>query len=150
MTRRDDSEARLQSVQRVREALRSTRMALGLVVLLGLSSLFAAAATCRPEQMYAGIAAWLFGQVVVLAVAVAGLRGLRRRRFGARPSPRIRRTSDALLHVAATAGGLLALAVFVPNVIEGRADAGTIAAACLGTALLVSGLRTAWLYALRE
>lgn len=144
------ADEQLQKIRRVREVLRGTRMVLGLIVVLGLSSLGIATNTATPDRLYAAIAGWFFGQVVLLALAAAGLRALRRRRFGARPSTRVPRTSDALLHVASVAGGLLALLLCGHTAAGGGVDAVTIGAGVLGLALLISGLRMAALYVLRE
>lgn len=144
-----NADEQLQKIQRVREVLRGTRMVLGLIVVLGLSSLGLATNTAQ-GRLYAGIAGWFFGQLAILALAAAGLRLLRRRRFGARPSTRVPRTSDALLHVASVAGGLLALLLCGYTAMGGRVDAITIGAGVLGLALLISGLRMAALYVLRE
>lgn len=142
-----DSEAQLQRIQRVREVLRCTRLILGLTVVLGISALYAATRTVSPAYTYAGIAAWFFGQVAVLALTLVGLRALRRRRFGTTTSSRIRGTSDALLYAAAGAGGSLALTMFASDVVAGPLALGV---AVLGVVLLTGGLRGAWLYAFRE
>lgn len=139
-----DSEAQLQRIQRVREVLRCTRLILGLTVVLGISALFAATRTVAPAHAYAGIAAWFFGQVALLASVILGLRALRRRRFGTTTSSRIQATSDALLYAAAGAGGALALTMFAGDVVAGPL---ALAVAGLGVVLLVGGLRGAWMYA---
>lgn len=150
MTAPIDSEAQLRRVQRVRETLRSTRLVLGLFVLLGLSSLFAATTTVAVDSLVAGIAGWFFAQVATLGLAALGLRALRRRRFGSRPSTRIHHTSDALLVVSAVAGGSLALLGFLPDVLHGRTKPMSLIILTLGAVLLLGGLRSAILYVARE
>lgn len=150
MTAPIDSEAQLRRIHRVREALRCTRVGLGLVVLLGLSALVGAGRTAPLDRLYLGIAAWFFGQVAILAALVFGLHAVRRRRFGGRPSTRIRQPSDALLYVAATAGGGLALAGFAPAIAAGAGSGVDLAIAGLGLLLLLGGLRAAALHVLRE
>jgi 4-amino-4-deoxy-L-arabinose transferase-like glycosyltransferase len=145
-----DSEAQLARVLRVREVLRVTRIGLGLVVILGISALLAATATAPLDRLYVGIAAWFFGQVAAIAAVLAGLRAIRRRRFGAAPSSRLRRPSDVMLYVAAAAGGALALAGFAPPIAAGAATGVDVAIAAIGLALALAGLRAAGLYVLRE
>lgn len=139
-----DSEAQLQRIAHVREVLRCMRLILGLIVVLGISALYAATRTVSPTHVYAGIAAWFFGQAAILALVILGLRALRRRRFGTTTSSRIHGTSDALLYAAAGAGGALALTMFAGDVVAGPL---ALATAVLGVVLLTGGLRGAWLYA---
>lgn len=141
-----DPHEQLQKVQRVRELLRSTRVVLGLIVLLGLSSL--AMASGGPlAGLYGRIFLWFFGQVAAIAAAVALLRALRRRRFGSTSSTRMRAPSDALLAIAAMVGGVIALVGFVPVVGAGRGI--DVAIVAIGTLLAAGGLRAAGLYLLR-
>ena len=78
-----------------------------------------------------------------------GLGQLRRRRFGARPSSRLRRPSDAILYVAATVGGFLALLGFAPRLLAGGAEGIDACIAAIGGVLLIVGLRAALLHVLR-
>jgi hypothetical protein len=146
---RSDAEQQLAKIQRVREVLRCTRVVLGLVVLLGLSSLYLASAG-PIAGMYARIFLWLAIQALAIAGVVFILRAIRRRRFGAAPSARIRKPSDALLAVAATVGGTIALVGFTPDLLAGSGRAIDLAIVGIGALLAAGGLRIAGLYVLRE
>ena len=134
---------------RVRDRLRGLRLLLGLVLLLGISSLIGAKATALPQTIQLHIALWFFGQCAVIVGAVALLRLLRRRRFGALPSSRLPRASDGLVYIAATVGGALALTAFAPRLTTGAAAGHDWLIVGLGLVLLASGLRGAALYLLR-
>ena len=134
---------------RVRDRLRSLRLVLGLMLLLGLSSLIGAKETALPQTVQLHIALWSLGQCSVIAGTVALLRLLRRRRFGALPSSRLPRTSDGLVYIAATVGGALALTAFAPRLATGAASGLDGVIVGLGLVLLGSGLRGAALYLLR-
>jgi len=133
---------------RVRDRLRSLRLVLGLVLLIGLSALIGASATATPRTVHLHVGLWFFGQCATIAGAVASLRLLRRRRFGALPSTRLPRTSDGLVYIAATVGGALALTAFAPRLI-GTASGLDWIIVGLGLVLLAAGLRGAALYLLR-
>lgn len=151
MTAPLDSAEQLRRLARVQEIIRCTRVGLGLLVLLALGSLIGAASTAAPAtNLYGAIALWFLAQAGLLAAAVLGLRALRRRRFGRSPSPLVRAPSDALLYVAACAGGALALAAFGPALVAGPASITAIACVGFGVILLLGGLRGALLYVLRE
>ena len=132
----------------VRDRLRSLRLVLGLFLLLGLSSMIGASRTATPTQVQLHTGLWFALQCVMIAGSVAALRWLRRRRFE-QPSSHVPRTSDGLVYVAATVGGLLALAAFTPRVFTGAGAALDWLIVVIGLVLLIAGLRGAALYLLR-
>lgn len=132
----------------VRDRLRSLRIVLGLVLLLGLSSMLGASRTATPSQVQLHIGVWFGVQCLVIAGSVAALRWLRRRRFD-RPSSYMPRTSDGLVYIAATVGGALALAAFSQRVLMGAGAALDWLIVVIGLVLLIAGLRGAALYLLR-
>ncbi len=133
----------------VRDRLRSLRLVLGLVLLIGLSSMIGASATATPPTVHLHIALWFLGQCAAIAALVASLRLLRRRRFGALPSSRLPRTSDGLVYIAAAVGGALALTAFAPRITTGAASGLDWVIVGLGLVLFAAGLRGAALYLLR-
>jgi type IV secretory pathway VirB2 component (pilin) len=138
----------------LRERLRQLRLSLALLVLLGLAALLAASRSAPREAgsstaLLGHVAGWLAAQLAVIAAILLGLRWLRRRRFGALPSTRLRRPSDVLLHVGAGLGGALALLGFLPALAAGRAAGLDWAIASTGLVLLAVGLRAAALHVTR-
>lgn len=125
------------------------RLGLGLVILLALLSLIAAARTAAPLDIVPWIAAWFVGQVLALAGLVLGLRALRRRRFGSPASARFTGADDVLLHLGCGVGGVFALLLFIPEIAGGEADVFGCLIAGLGAVLLVVAVRGGLLYALR-
>lgn len=146
---RSDPHRALARLGALSDGLRSARLLLGLLVVIALASIVGAARTAAVDSLYLHIGGWFVGQCLVIVGACLGLAALRRRRFGARPSTRLRRPSDALLYVAATMGGTLALLGFVPAILAGTAAGTDLAIAALGAVLLIAGLRAAILHVLR-
>jgi hypothetical protein len=145
----DDPRRAVERIHALQDRLRSLRLLLGLLVLLGLASLVGAARSAPLDGLYLHIALWFAAQLAALAVIVFGLRWLRRRRFGALPSTRLRRTSDALLYLAAAVGGALALLGFVPVIVADAAAGVDWAIAAMGLLLLLAGLRAGVLHVVR-
>lgn len=145
----------LAAVDRFRERIRGLRMLLGLLVLLGLAAMQAATrsaprGTGERGTLVAHLGLWLAVQLIVITILVFGLRWLRHRRFGARPSTRLRRPSDVLLHLDAGLGGAVALLGFGPAILRpGPAPLAWLIAAA-GVVLLAVGLRAAVLHVARE
>ena len=142
----------------LRERLRQLRLSLALLVLLGLAALVGAThsaprSTGSSAALIGHIALWLAAQLALIAALVLGLRWLRRRRFGALPSTRLRRPSDVLLHVGAGLGGALALLGFLPAITAGSAAGSTTGLdwviASTGLVLLAVAVRAAALHVTR-
>ena len=133
----------------VRDRLRSLRLLLGLVLLLGLAAMIGASKTASPAVIRTHIALWFVAQAGVIVGGVYLLRLVRRLRFGALPSTRLRRTSDGLVHVAATVGGTLALVAFAPRVLAGVATGIERVVVVIGLVLFIAGMRAAVLYIAR-
>lgn len=131
------------------DGLHTLRLLIGLAVLLFISSLLGTITTAAPDTLYLHMVLWFCGQIAGIAVAIATLRWLRRRRFGALPCARVARPRDAILYIAASLGGALALLGFVPVIFAGAASGVDLAIAGLGLLLLCAGLRAAFLYVLR-
>ncbi|HEY0136001.1 MAG TPA: hypothetical protein VGB85_18070, partial [Nannocystis sp.] len=105
----------------VRDRLRSLRLILGLILLLGLASMIGASKTATPAVVRTHIALWFLAQCSIIVGAVYLLRLVRRLRFGALPSSCLHRTSDGLVYIAAAVGGALALLAFAPRALAGAA-----------------------------
>ena len=133
----------------MRDRLRSLRLILGLSLLLGLAAMIGASKTATPAVIRTHIALWFLAQCSLVVGAVYLLRLLRRLRFGALPSSRLRRTSDGLVHVAATAGGALALLAFAPRVVSGAATGLDWLVVVTGLVLFIVGVRAAVLHVAR-
>lgn len=125
------------------------RLALMLAILMAIVALIAAARTFPPLHIVRGIVAWLFGQALVYAGLVLGLRALRRRRFGTAASARMDGLDDVLLHLGGGVGGAFALLLYVPEIAAGAADGVGWLLAGLGAVLLLFAARGALLYVLR-
>jgi hypothetical protein len=143
------------AIDRFRERIRGLRMLLGLLVLLGLAAMQAATrsaprGTGERGLLLAHLGLWLAVQLAAIALLVLGLRWLRRRRFGARPSTRLRRPSDVLLHLDAGLGGAVALIGFGPAILGPNPSPLDWLIAAAGVLLLAVGLRAAVLHVTRE
>ena len=146
--RRGDPRRSLRRVFAVRDGLRVLRMSLGLLVLLAVASLLGASLTADADSLPLHIGLWAAGQVTAIVLVLLALRRLRARRFS-EPSTRMRDPADALLHIDALLGGLVALLGFGPRVAADPAPSIDWAILGLGLLLLVAGLRGALLYVRR-